>query len=185
MTTVEKVIGSDVVLFWLDEHIGKPGNCIKLKEEFESNTTNIYLFHDVDQCRQFLPLIKNKKLFCIIQGKLAETIVPEIVEYATEPVVYIFCLNKDHLTEWAKRYKCIPHDGIFIHEKDLLARLTSDLAGYAALKTQEHSFKRSACAEWADNLAKKAEQCRTEQCTLPFKTDPYSDLETSCEQPGE
>jgi hypothetical protein len=183
MGTVENIIGSNVVLFWLDEHIGVPENCTKLKEEFKSNTTNIYLFHDIDVCKRFLPSIKDKKLFCIIQGKLAKTIVPEIVKYTTKAVVYIFCFDMSYLTEWAMDFDCILEGGIFDHEKDLLAGLTSCLAAYAEVKTQEYSFKRDACAEWAADLTKNAKRFRAEQCTLPHKTDPFSDKETPCKQP--
>jgi hypothetical protein len=178
MATVERVVGSNLVLFWLDEHICQDKNCIELKEKFESNTTSIYLFHDVNQCLQFLPSIGDKKLFCIIQGKHAKTVVPVIENSATSPVVYIFCLNVAALNEWAQGYDCILNGGIFDHEDDLLARLTQDLANYANLKAQEYRFKREACEDWAANLTKSAKRFRNEQCTLPYRTDPFSDQET-------
>jgi hypothetical protein len=182
MATVETVVGSNVVIFWLDEHIGQPENCIELKEEFQSNTTSIYLFHDVNQCLKFLPSIGDKKPFCIIQGKHAQTIVPVIADSATSPVVYIFCFDVVALKDWGQGYDCVLNGGIFDHEKDLLARLTQDLADYANLKAQEYRFKRKACEDWAANLTKNAKRFRQEKCTLPFRTDPFSDQETPCEQ---
>ncbi|CAF0880610.1 unnamed protein product [Adineta steineri] len=184
MGSVEKVVGSDIVIIWLDDHIGQTNNCTELKQEFESNTTNIYLFHDVDQCINFLQSIRNKKLFCITQGRHAQTITPHIENLFNSPVVYIFCLHVSALAEWAQNYDCILAGGIYDHERDLLARLTQDLAGYAAIKAQEYNFKRQACEEWAENLTKNAKRFRTEQCTLTFSTDPTDDnKETPCEQP--
>lgn len=174
INAVEKVVGSDVVLIWLDEHIGQEPHCRNLKKEFESNTTMIYTFYEVEHCRQFLKTNRNKKLFCIIQGKLAQSIVPDIERYATSPVVYIFCFDMTHLTKWAQDYDSIMNGGFFTHEKDLLARLTSDLSEYAQLKSQEYSLKRAACDEWAQNLAESAKRFRYDQCTLPHRTDPYS-----------
>ncbi|CAF1329917.1 unnamed protein product [Adineta steineri] len=184
MGSVEKVVGSDIVIIWLDDHIGQTNNCTGLKEEFQSNTTNIYLFHDVDQCIKFVQSIENKKLFCIIQGKHAKTMIPHIEKKSNSPVVYIFCFNTLALSEWAQNYDCILAGGIYDHDKDLLARLTKDLADYAAIKAQEYNFKRQACVEWAENLTKNAKRFRTEQCTLTFSTDPTDDnKETTCEQP--
>ncbi|CAF4686192.1 unnamed protein product [Rotaria sp. Silwood1] len=175
MEAVERIIGSDVVLLWLDDHIGQAENCIELKQEFESNTTNIYFFNDVDQCRRFLSSIRQKKLFCIIQGRHAQSIVPDIIKYGILPVVYIFCFDMSSLTRWASDIECILAGGIFTHEKDLLARLTQDLSDYANLKVQEYRLKRAACDEWAQNLTKNAKRFRQEQCTLTYATDPFKE----------
>ncbi|CAF3209388.1 unnamed protein product [Rotaria socialis] len=182
MDAVEKIVGSGVALFWLDKHIGLPGVCTQLKQEFESNTTNLYSFSTVDQCRSFLQSVKNRKLFCIIQGSLAKTVVPDIDRYeqSLSPVVYIFCLDVSAYSEWGQNYDCILRGGIFDHEQDVLTHLTHDLSEYAALKVQEYSFKRAACDEWAQNLARNAKRLRTEQCTLTFRTDPFSDTDTDC-----
>jgi hypothetical protein len=186
MNTVEKVVGSDVVLLWLDEHICQDNNCTELKNEFESSTaTNIYLFHDVDQCRQFIRKIGNKKLFCIIQGKHAEHVVPDIVQHTTSPVVYIFCLHTFPLTEWAQDFQCVLDGGVFDHEKNLLAKLTVDLSDYANLKAQEYRVKRTACDEWAQNLTNTAKRLKNDQCTLTFRTDPFDNHDTSGVQPRE
>lgn len=182
METIEKVVGSDVVLFWLDNHICKDDNCTDLRQEFESNTTNIYYYHDVEQCRRFLEGIQNKQVFCIIQGSHAKTIVPDIIKFTNSPVVYIFCTYMIALTEWAEDIPCILKGGIFDHEQDLLCKLTTDLADYAVLKVQEYRIKRAACDEWAQNLTRNTKRMRTEQCQLLYKTDPFDDKETPCEE---
>jgi hypothetical protein len=186
MAIVEKVLGSDIVLLWFDEHIGHAENCIDLKNEFEETTANsIYLFHDVDRCRQFIRKIRDKKAFCIIQGKYAKTIVPDIMQYTKSPVVYIFCFHMITLTEWAQDIPCVLEGGIFDHEKNLLVKLTTDLSEYASLKVEEYRTKRAACDEWAANLTKTAKRIKTEQCTLPFRTDPLDNQDTPGVQPGE
>jgi len=185
MGTVEKIVGSDLVLLWLDDHICKENNCTDLKNEFESNTTSIHLFHDVDRCRRFVRTIRNKKLYCIIQGKYAKDIIPDLIQYTTSPVVYIFCLHMYPLSEWAQDYECVREGGMFDHEKDLLGKLTNDLADYADSKVQEYRIKRAACDEWAQQLTNNAKRLRTDQCTLTFNTNPFDNQERSGEQPDE
>jgi hypothetical protein len=184
MGTVERVVGSDMVLLWLDEHICQDDTCTELKNEFESSTaTNIYLYHDVDRCRRFIRKLRNKKAFCIIQGRHAKDVVPDIIQYTNSPVVYIFCLEMLKYTEWAQDFQCILEGGVFGHEKDLLAKLTVDLSDYANQKAQEYRVKRTACDEWAKNLTNTAKRLKNDQYTLTFPTDPFSDQDTPGVEP--
>ena len=186
MSTVERVAGSDIIVLLFDEHIGQTGNCMDLKQDFESNSgTNIYAYHDVEQCRRFMRKIRDKKAFCIIQGKHAQALVPDLMQYSTSPVVYLFCEYMFALTEWAQDIPCILAGGIFNHEKDLLAKLTVDLADYAVLKVEEYRIKREACEEWARNVTYNAKRLKNNQCTLTFRTDPFSDQDTPGAQPRE
>lgn len=183
---IERVVGSDIIVLLFDEHIGKTGNCMDLKKEFESSTvTNIYAYHDVEQCRRFIRKIRDKKPFCIIQGSHAKELVPDLRQHTTSPVIYIFCQHMFPLTEWAQDIQCVLDGGIFNHEKDLLAKLASDLADYALLKTEEYRIKREACEEWARKVTNNAKRMKHDQCTLTYRTDPFSEQETPSEQPRE
>ena len=183
MDIVERVVGSDVVLFWLDDHICQDGNCQDLRNEFETNTSHIFFFHDIEQCRGFLKYVKGKKVFCIIQGKHAQTIVPDILnETSVPPVIYVFCFNVTVLTAWGKCIDNIVQGGIFDHEKDLLGKMTTDLADYANLKVQQHRVKRDACQEWAQNLTQNAKRFKQEKNTLTFALNPLTDEERTSEQ---
>ncbi len=132
---------SNIMVLWLDEYIGRDENCRALKMEFRQITNSLKMVDSVDSCRQCLQHVKNRKLFCIIQGKHAKEIVPDIVEIVSpsmKPVVYIFCLHMVYLTEWAQEQECIMEGGIFDHEKDLLPRLTKDLNDYVKQKSVEY-----------------------------------------------
>lgn len=181
MAHTEAVTGSDMVLLWLDDHIGQAGNCLELKEKFESHTTLIRLFHDCDACIRFIQAVKERKLFCIIQGKHAERIVPIIEEQTKESMVYIFCLHIVHLRDWAQEQGSIMRGGLFDHEDTLLTKLTGDLAEYAASKAFEYRTKSQANERWAATLAKNFKRFHEEQCTLTYSTDPFSDQETPSE----
>ncbi|CAF1680999.1 unnamed protein product [Adineta ricciae] len=183
MAASEQVIGSNVVLLWLDNHIGQPENCHELKEQFVTSTAFIHLFHEVEPCTQFIQTVKDKKVFAIIQGRYAREIVPCLEQHTSDPVVYIFCMDVGEHSDWAADRECIVNGGILNHEGDLLTRLTQGLADYAISKASEHQSKKRACEEWAKNLIQEAKRLRTEQCTLMFKTDPFSDKETPCAPP--
>ena len=88
------------------------------------------------------------------------------------------------LTEWAQDIPCVLEGRIFNHEKDLLAKLTVDLADYASLKVEEYRIKRRACEEWAEHVTNNAKRLKNDQCTLTFREDPFDDRATLGEQPG-
>ncbi|CAF0904826.1 unnamed protein product [Adineta ricciae] len=182
MQALEQVIGSNVILLWLDDHIGRPENCQELKKQFPSSE-KLCLFYEVESCVQFVETVKNKKVFAIIQGKYARDIVPCLEQHTSDPVVYIFCMNVLEHKSWAEEHDCILKGGILDPEADLLTRLTQDMADYATSKASEHESKKRAFEELAQYLTREAKRLRAEQCTLMFKTDPYSGQETPCVQP--
>lgn len=124
---------SKIFVLWLDTHIGQDDNCRDLKNEFRRLTRSIRIDCKVDDCKSYLPNIKDRKVFCIIQGRLAADIVPDIEEIIPanmEPVVYIFCQDKSKYTEFGQQHESIKRGEIFDHQKHLLNRLTTDLNNY-------------------------------------------------------
>ncbi|CAF1265581.1 unnamed protein product [Adineta ricciae] len=138
---------NNIMVLWLDDHIGRDENCRALKAEFRQITTSLKMVDSVRSCRECLPYVKNRKLFCIIQGKYAKEIVPDIVQIVSssiKPVVYIFCLHMISLVEWAQEQECILEGGMFDHEKNLFNKLRNDLNDYANQKSKESQDKWSA-----------------------------------------
>jgi hypothetical protein len=132
------------MVIWLDAHIGQDENCRALKNEFRRLTSSFRVDSTVEACRNYLPNIKDRKVFCIIQGSLAKDIVPDIeriIPEELEPVVYLFCAKMTNYTEWAQDYVSIMRGNIFDHEKDLLGRLTKDLNEYAIKKNLQDISK--------------------------------------------
>jgi len=122
-----------VMILWLDEHIGRDENCRALKMEFRQITNSFKMFDSPESFRQCLPYVKDRKLFCIIQGKYAKEVVPDIdriVSPSMKPVVYIFCLHIKYLVEWALGQECVMRGNIFTHEQDLLDKLKRDVQDY-------------------------------------------------------
>ncbi|CAF1121196.1 unnamed protein product [Rotaria sordida] len=46
---------SNIMVIWLDEHIGRDENCRALKMEFRQLTNNLKMVDSVNSCRQCLP----------------------------------------------------------------------------------------------------------------------------------
>ena len=185
MNVVDSVAGSDVVVFWLDHHICEDRQCKDLKQKFQEGVGHkIEFFDKVEPCYELLENSKGKKLFCIIQGRFAESIVPLIRRQATvPPVIYIFCLSAASLKERIPNVTSTLDDCVFDHELDLLCKMTADLADYATVKSQEYLEKRAACNEWAQTATKNAKRFRLDKDTLTFRTDPFTDEVTPAEQP--
>lgn len=124
---------NSIIVLWLDEHIGREENCRALKMELRQITESVKMFDSVESLRQCLPHVQNRKLFCIIQGKHAQEVVPDIIQATSsslEPVVYVFCLHKIYLVNWACEQQCVLKGGLFDHEKNLFAKLNKDINKY-------------------------------------------------------
>jgi len=123
------------MIVWLDAHIGQQDNCRALKDKFRELTNSFRVASTVEECRSFLPQIKDRKVFFIIQGSLSEAIVPDIEQIIPdemEPVVYLFCFDTPKYVGFGLEHPCIIDRGqIFDHQDDLLEKLTSDLNKYA------------------------------------------------------
>ena len=123
------------MIVWLDAHIGQQDNCRALKDKFRELTNSFRVASTVEECRSFLPQIKDRKVFFIIQGSLSKAIVPDIEQIIPdemEPVVYLFCFDTPRYVEFGLEHPCILDRGqIFDHQDDLLEKLTSDLNKYA------------------------------------------------------
>lgn len=135
------------MVVWLDKHIGQDENCRALKNEFRRVTTSFRADSTVEECRNYLPNIKHRKVFFIIQGSLSEEIVPDIeriIPEEMEPVVFLFCGNKTKYVEFAQNHESIMRGQIFDHQQDLLGRLTYDLNEYAIKKNLKDISKEDA-----------------------------------------
>ena len=123
------------MIVWLDAHIGQQDNCRALKDKFRELTNSFRVASTVEECRSFLPQIKDRKVFFIIQGSLSKAIVPDIEQIIPdemEPVVYLFCFDTPKYVGFGLEHPCILDRGqIFDHQDDLLEKLTSDLNKYA------------------------------------------------------
>jgi hypothetical protein len=155
---------NNMMVLWLDNHIGQPDNCRALKMKFREITNSLKMVESVDSCRDVLPYVKNRKLFCIIQGRYAKEIVPDIVQMASlsmPPVIYLFTLHMSSLIEWATEQECIMNGGIFDHAQDLLETLTKDLNNYVKEKQAEyqHLFEIELVSEYIRKLTQMMGQC--------------------------
>ncbi|CAF1593514.1 unnamed protein product [Didymodactylos carnosus] len=175
MDASESFSGSNLVVLWLDDHICRDDNCQSLKSEFRDNTNILLTLDSVESCRRCLPKLKNRQLFCIIQGKYAKEIVPDIVRItppSLTPFVYIFCLNMEYLIDWASEQECVLKGGMYHHEKDLLKKMTTDIAEYIQEKLAEYRLKKDLCEQWAAKLTKRVDRYRQEKCAVKYVRDP-------------
>ena len=130
----------NILILWLDDHIGQDDNCRALKMEFRSITNSFKMVESFESFRQCLPHVQNRKLFCIVQGKYAKDAVryiDQIIPPQMEPVAYIFCLHIEYFVELVLEHECTCRGNAFNHEKDLLEKLANDLKKYVEKKSME------------------------------------------------
>jgi hypothetical protein len=129
-------------------------------------------FTNPQACYRAFEQYKNRRILLISSGSLGEHIVPRIIQdyqqVFTDPVtnepynsVYIFCQETSNHYDWVmKHYEYIQ---IFNHEKDLLARMTRDMADYyfaqaERLRTSGHLKEALRPYQWSKKLFLRYEE---------------------------
>ncbi|CAF0880880.1 unnamed protein product [Adineta steineri] len=96
-------------------------------------------FTNVESCIECFEQNQDKRIFFITSGSMGEIIIPQIIsKFAnifTNPEtdesynsIYIFCLNKEYHSRWARAFR--NYVQIFDFETDLLSRMIHDIADY-------------------------------------------------------
>ncbi|CAF0806795.1 unnamed protein product [Adineta steineri] len=138
------------------------------------------LFDSIDPCLAFLQ--KNageKRIFFMTSGDLGQHIVPAILNNHQsifqdkngnlyEDSIYIFCANMTAHIEWARQFLDFCCIKIITDDRQMLARLTRDIAKYLSSKGEEELSNNNLSAitlalqyfSWAHNLYQQADKVR-------------------------
>jgi tetratricopeptide (TPR) repeat protein len=111
----------DFSLIWLDEKNDRSEVQCRLRYVINY----LKLFDNVDKCIKYLLSITEEKIFFIISGVLAESIIPRIHTHPQVERIYIFCHHRLSDDSLASAYGKI--SGVFTNNDSLLTRLKDDL----------------------------------------------------------
>jgi hypothetical protein len=101
-------IVQNFLLIWLDSNIDESkDDCQKILKQLRSIINTIYIFTNSDQCIHFLNQINHEKIFMIVSGALAQSIISHIHEKSQLDAIYIFCGNKARHEQWTKEWSKI------------------------------------------------------------------------------
>ena len=101
----ERRVAQNVLFIWLDANLTpmNPDTEHSLSH-LRSVFNEITLFIDPQKCLEFLLGVKEKNVFVIISGLLAETVVPTIHSLEQVSGIYIFCLDKHRQEKWTEKW---------------------------------------------------------------------------------
>jgi tetratricopeptide (TPR) repeat protein len=102
-------------LIWLDSNINDNSpdsrDTITHLQQLRYIVNTINIFTDGEECIQFIESIGNEKACLIISGSLSQYIVPRVHGMSQVDSIFIFCFNKGHYKQWAKKWPKIK--GVF------------------------------------------------------------------------
>ncbi|CAF3434182.1 unnamed protein product [Rotaria socialis] len=95
------------IVIWLDSNINETnGDYQKSINSLRNIVNTIKTFTNTNSCIDYLIQIKDEKIFIIVSGALAQTIVPHIQGISKLDSIYVFCANKSKhelwINEWSK-----------------------------------------------------------------------------------
>ena len=111
-TEAEEII-QNFVLIWLDEKIEESDNdYLNSIKKLRQTVKTIEIFHNTNECIDYMTKLKNVKSFLICSGSSCESAVPRIHNIDQIYVIYVFCRKKSKYEEWAKDWSKIK--GVFV-----------------------------------------------------------------------
>ena len=108
--TVQMV--QNVLLVWLDGNVDENDpDCRNTITQLRRSMNTINIFHNSDECVDFLIDMQAEKICMIISGTFGEQVVPCIHDLAQVDTIYIHCSNNDYHEQWIKNWSKIK--GVF------------------------------------------------------------------------
>ncbi|CAF1452136.1 unnamed protein product, partial [Rotaria sp. Silwood1] len=100
------------LLIWLDENIDESSDDhLNSIEQLRRTINTIEIFHDTNECIDYMSQVQNEKSLLIISGALCESVVPRIHDTIQLHSIYVFCQKQEKYEEWAKNWSKVK--GIF------------------------------------------------------------------------
>lgn len=84
----------DILLMWLDAHLDDSLDCLNTRLLLLELNPAVQFYTDVDRCVNCIKSIKYERIFLIVSGALAQSILSKISSYRTVAAIFIFCTNR-------------------------------------------------------------------------------------------
>ena len=102
----------NLLLIWLDSNVDEnSSDCQNIITHLRRAVNIVKIFTDGDECTQFLQDMGNEKACMIISGALGQYMMPRVHDLSQIDSIFIYCGNKTHHEEWAKKWPKIK--GVF------------------------------------------------------------------------
>jgi hypothetical protein len=119
-------IVEDFILVWLDQTIDESNDDTRNSiSQLQCIVNFIYPFIDSNQCIDFITDTTNEKVFLIIDGSLAQQLLPLIENIIQIESIYILCNDKVVHEQWTKEHQKVK--GVFTQIQLICEMLKTDV----------------------------------------------------------
>ena len=116
MSTTTGEIKNWFTFIWLDVEIHKNEHNQQLQDKLRSTTQAFKPFEDVKSCERFIHSVSpNHHIVLIASGRFSQEIVPNIHSLSQVSVIYVYCMKKEYMEEWAKQYNKVKYFISFVN----------------------------------------------------------------------
>ncbi|CAF3585548.1 unnamed protein product [Rotaria sp. Silwood1] len=110
----------DFSLVWLDEK----RNQNDFQCQLRCIINYLKLFHNIEQCINYVLSVTSEKIFLIISDTLSKTVIPRIHDHSQLEHIYIYCRRRTIRESSVQTYAKV--SGIFIDNSSLMTKLKED-----------------------------------------------------------
>ncbi|CAF0967163.1 unnamed protein product [Didymodactylos carnosus] len=86
-------------LIWLDQSINDSEDSVRIQTILRELNNYVQFYTDLRLCINYIHSVKNEKIFLIISGSLAQTVLPDVHSILSVYFIFIFCHKREnHMT---------------------------------------------------------------------------------------
>jgi hypothetical protein len=139
LSPVSYINYEDVTLIWADSNANETDDCLHTQNYLRTFVKDIEIFDNAVNTIEYIQWIApGKKIFLIISGLLAESVLSQTHNDSQLKAVYIFCLNEEKHTLLMNQYAKIR--GIFLDKFKLFRQMMEDVLQFDEKAFSMHIF---------------------------------------------
>ncbi|CAF3711166.1 unnamed protein product [Adineta steineri] len=114
-------------LVWLDASVNTGQENINVQQQLRTLIHQLKTFDNTRDCLEYIRHIsKTDRIILIVSGRLGQEIVPRIHRLRQVSIIYVYCMNKEKNSKWARKYSKIKN--VIVNLDELVVQIRSDRA---------------------------------------------------------
>ncbi|CAF4449693.1 unnamed protein product, partial [Adineta steineri] len=112
---------------WLDASVNTGQENINVQQQLRTLIHQLKTFDNTRDCLEYIRHIsKTDRIILIVSGRLGQEIVPRIHRLRQVSIIYVYCMDKEKNSKWARKYSKIKN--VIVNLDELVVQIRSDRA---------------------------------------------------------
>ncbi|CAF0746347.1 unnamed protein product [Adineta ricciae] len=112
-------------LIWLDNAVNQSFENLQAQQVLRKLIHHLLIFEDVELCLDYIDhLSSNDRVLLIVNGRLGQIIVPQVVLLRQIVSIYVYCIDKQTNEKWTRNFTKVK--GVFVQLNDLIEQIRTD-----------------------------------------------------------